>query len=232
MISVRKASDRGSERLEWLSSYHSFSFGTYFDRNHMCFGALRVINEDRVQPGTGFGWHPHRDMEILTYVLEGAIEHRDSIGNRALIQRGDIQLMSAGTGIVHSEYNPSNEDATHFLQIWIEPSEPGTTPRYEQRTFTEEERTDQLRVIASPNPKDEALHIGQDVRVLSTLLTAGKSVRHRLPRNRQAWLQVASGSLELNGQHLGPGDGASTSDETALEIVCEAPCDLILFELA
>jgi quercetin 2,3-dioxygenase len=232
MITVRLASERGHVERGWLDSYFTFSFADYYDPRHMGFRSLRVINDDRIEPGRGFGMHPHRDMEILTYVLEGALEHRDSLGTGSVIRPGDVQRMSAGTGIVHSEANPSPSEPVHLLQIWLLPEREGIAPGYEQRAFPEEERRSRLRLLASRDGRDGALTIHQDVELYATLLAAGESVTHRLRPGRHAWVQVASGAVTLNGKPLHAGDGAAVSDEEAVTLSASEGSEVLLFDLS
>ncbi len=236
MISLRPANERGHTQLDWLDSRHTFSFDRYYDPRHMGFRHLRVINEDRVQPGEGFGTHPHRDMEILTYVLEGELEHRDSMGNGSVIRSGEVQRMSAGTGVTHSEHNRSGAEPVHLLQIWILPQQKGLAPSYEQRAFPAGERRGKLRLLAAPGSRkdahDGAVTIHQDAALYSALLEPGESVTHRLKPSRHAWLQVARGAVELNGTPLAAGDGAAVSQEETLEIRASAPSEILLFDLA
>ncbi len=232
MLTLRRAADRGRTRLDWLDSRHTFSFGDYHDPRHMGFRALRVINDDRVEPGQGFGTHPHRDMEIITYVLDGALQHRDSLGNGGVIAPGDAQRMSAGTGITHSEYNPSPVEPVHFLQVWILPARAGIAPGYEQRPFPEEERRGRLRLIASGTPRDGAITVHQDVDVLAARLAPGNAVSHALRPGRHAWLHVGTGALDVNGTRLAAGDGVAVSDEARLELRGVEEGDALLFDLA
>jgi len=231
MIRIRRSSERGRAEHGWLSSRHTFSFADYHDPEHMGFRDLRVVNEDWVQPGKGFGTHAHRDMEILTWVLEGALEHRDSLGNGSVIRPGDTQRMSAGTGVTHSEYNPSPGELVHLLQIWILPARPGAAPSYEQRHFPEAERRNVLRRVASPDGSDGSVRIHQDVALYATLLEPGKAVRHGLGPGRHAWLQVARGAVDVNGERLATGDGAALGGETAVEIAAREPSEVLLFDL-
>ncbi|MEX2206416.1 MAG: pirin family protein [Myxococcota bacterium] len=233
MIEVRRANDRGKASLGWLDSRHTFSFGDYYDPKHMGFGPLRVINEDRVKPGAGFGTHGHRDMEIVSYVLEGAIEHEDSLGTGSVIRPGDVQRMSAGTGIEHSEFNPDRAQPVHFLQIWIEPERAGLAPSYEQKSFASDERRGQLRLVASRDAREGSLRIHRDADLYAALLASGESVAHAQQPGRSAWLQVARGELELNGEKLAAGDGAGVRGETRLEIRARAnDVEFLLFDFA
>ena len=232
MIAVRPAAERGHADHGWLDTRHTFSFASYHDPRHMGFRSLRVINEDRVKPGEGFGTHAHRDMEILTWVLDGALGHKDSMGNGSVIRPGDLQRMSAGTGVTHSEFNPSPEAPVHFLQIWLQPRERGLPPGYEQKRFPPEERRGRLRLVAAGDGRDGAVTIHQDADLWTALLQPGESVRHALAPGRYAWLHVARGAVSLNGSTLGAGDGAAVSDEAALEIAGAAKAEVMLFDLA
>src|SRR5688572_16519171 len=209
MIAVRKSAERGRANHGWLDSRHTFSFADYYDPQHMGFRALRVINEDRVQPGQGFGTHAHRDMEIVSYVLAGELAHRDSLGTGSVIRPGDVQRMSAGTGVTHSELNPSPRESVHFLQIWILPEKDGLPPSYEQRHFPAEERKGRLRLVASRDARDGSLRVHQDVDVYASLLGRGDAVTHALRPGRHAWLQLARGRCAVNGVALEAGDGAA-----------------------
>jgi len=231
VIAVRPAAERGHADHGWLDTRHTFSFASYHDPGHMGFRSVRVINEDRVQPAQGFGTHAHRDMEILTWVLEGALEHKDSMGNGSVIRPGDLQRMSAGTGVTHSEFNPSREAPVHFLQIWLLPRARGLPPGYEQKGFPQEARRGRLRLIAAGDGREGAVTIHQDADVWTALLQPGESVRHALAPGRYAWLHVARGAVSLNGSTLGAGDGAAVSDETALEITGAAGAEVLLFDL-
>lgn len=232
MITIRKSEDRGHFNFAWLDTYHTFSFDQYYDPAHMHFRSLRVINEDRVAPGQGFPTHSHRDMEIITYILSGALAHRDSMGNGSVIRPGDVQRMTAGTGVSHSEYNPSDSEAVHLLQIWILPNARGLPPGYEQKTFTDEERRGKLRLIASDNGAEGSVTIHQDARVYATLLDAGRSVKHELKADRYGWIQVAGGSVRLNDVELKAGDGAAASNESVLKLTAIEAAELLLFDLA
>jgi len=232
MITIRIADDRGPTQIGWLDSRHSFSFGEYYDPRFMGFRALRVINEDRVAPGAGFPTHGHRDMEILSYVLEGALEHKDSLGTGSTIRPGDVQRMTAGRGVMHSEFNASASEPVHFLQIWIEPENKGLPPSYEQRAYAETERAGKLRLIASRDAREGSLRLHQDASVFASILKPGESVSYRLAKGRHAWVQVAKGRLALNGQELAAGDGAAISDETAVEIAASTPAEFLFFDLA
>jgi redox-sensitive bicupin YhaK (pirin superfamily) len=229
---LRPAAERGTAEFGWLHSKHSFSFGHYHDPAHMGFGALRVINEDRVEPGAGFDTHGHRDMEIISYVLDGALEHKDSIGTGSVIRPGEVQRMSAGTGILHSEFNPSDAEQVHFLQIWIVPERAGIAPGYEQKAFPAAERQGVLRLVASRDGRDGALTIHQDVDLYAALLGAGDGVDFTLHNGRQAWLQVARGGLTANGQALVAGDGLGITETGSLAIAANDDTEFLLFDLA
>jgi len=232
MIQVRKSNDRGHADHGWLDSHHTFSFADYYDPENMGFRALRVINEDRVQPAQGFGTHGHRDMEIITYVLDGALAHKDSLGTGSIIRPGEAQRMSAGTGIMHSEFNDSKVDPVHFLQIWILPATQGLAPGYEQRTIPAAEERGRLRLIAAADGRDGAVTIHQGVDLYASVLGPREQVSHRLQPGRYAWLQVAQGGVVLNGQALKEGDGAAVSGERSLEISSERGAEILLFDLA
>jgi hypothetical protein len=232
MINIRRSNERGGGNFGWLNTRHSFSFDSYYDPNHMGFRSLRVINEDFVAPGEGFPAHPHRDMEIITYVLEGALEHKDSLGTGSVIRPGDGQRMSAGKGIRHSEMNASDTEKVHLLQIWIMPDRPGHEPSYEQKTFPEDEKRGKLRLVAGPDGKDGSVTIHQDAKLYVSLLKPGEEVTHELNKNRHAWLQVAKGAVELNGKALDQGDGAAISDEQKLAIKGTKDAEVLLFDLA
>jgi redox-sensitive bicupin YhaK (pirin superfamily) len=232
MIRIRRSGERGGGNHGWLKTHHTFSFNTYYDPKFMGFRSLRVINEDWVAAGQGFPTHPHRDMEIITYILEGAIEHKDSLGTGSIIRPGDGQRMSAGTGIRHSEVNPSKTQPAHLLQIWIEPDREGHQPSYEQKEFPEAEKRNHLRLIASPDGKLGSVTIHQDAKLYASLLAAQQEVTHELASGRYAWLQVAKGGIELNGQTLSQGDGASVGDEHTLTIRGREEAEVLLFDLA
>jgi hypothetical protein len=231
MIAVRKSEDRGLADHGWLRSFHTFSFADYQDPRHMGFGPLRVINEDRVQPGAGFGTHGHRDMEIISYVLDGALEHKDNLGNGSVIRPGDVQRMSAGRGVMHSEFNPSDKDGVHFLQIWIEPNVRGIDPSYEERRFDAAAKRGKLRLIASADGRDGSVKIHQDALLYAALLDGTERATHRLAAGRRAYVHVARGSVQVNGQSLEAGD-ALKATETA-EIVLEGgnQAEVLLFDL-
>ncbi len=232
MLKIRKASDRGHADHGWLNTYHTFSFADYYDPAQMGFRGLRVINEDRVAPGMGFGAHGHRDMEIISYVLEGALEHRDSLGNGSVLRPGEFQRMSAGTGVTHSEFNPSQTDPVHFYQIWLLPNSTGIAPSYEQRLFDPAELSGRMRLVASPDGADDSLAIHQDARVYLANLAAGQTIEQRLNAGRHAWLQVLRGRVIVNGAALETSDGLAVSDELSLDISAAEPAELMLFDLA
>jgi quercetin 2,3-dioxygenase len=232
MIQVRRAKERGHAQHGWLESYHTFSFADYYDPAHMGFRALRVINEDRVQPGQGFGTHPHRDMEIVTYVLDGALAHKDSLGTGSIIRPGEVQRMSAGTGVAHSEFNHSRTELVHFLQIWILPEEEGLPPSYEQRAFPEAECANRLRLVASRDARDGSVKIHQDVDLHAAVFSSGAVLEYTLQGGRHAWLQVAQGRLSVNGEVLSAGDGAAFSNESAVKLAAREPAEILLFDLA
>jgi len=232
MIKLRPSQDRGHTKLSWLDSRHTFSFGEYHDRKHQGFQQLRVINEDQVQPGKGFETHSHRDMEIISYVLEGTLAHKDSVGTSSLIRAGEVQRMSAGTGIRHSEYNPSKTSQVHFLQIWILPDRRDLEPSYEQRAFMREEKHGQWRLVAAKDGRDGALTVHQDVELYITLLDPGEKLNYRLQTDRHAWVQVTRGEVVLNGTRLMQGDGAAVSQEEILETNTMTQAEVLLFDLA
>ncbi len=231
MLRVRKANDRGHANHGWLNTYHTFSFSSYYDPDHVQFRNLRVMNEDWVAPGQGFGTHPHRDMEIVTYVLEGALEHRDSMGNGEVLRPGEFQRMSAGTGITHSEFNPSKTEPVHLYQIWLLPERKGLTPSYEQKAFPTETMKNELRLVASREPADGALLIQTDASIYLSKLDAGRLVTHDLAPGRHVWLQVLRGTVTLNGQPLATSDGVAVSDETRLTIEASTDAEVMLFDL-
>ncbi|MEP6920105.1 MAG: pirin family protein [bacterium] len=232
MIAIRKANERGHFDFGWLNTFHTFSFGNYYDPEFMGFRSLRVINEDFVHAGRGFPTHSHRDMEIITYILEGGLEHRDSMGNGSIIRPGDVQRMTAGTGVSHSESNPAPDQPVHLLQIWIQPSQTRLQPGYEQRMFTEAVKQGQLRLIVSQDGRDGSVTAHQDASVYAAVLAAGQEVTHQLAPNRHAWIQVARGSVRLNGEELEQGDGAAVSDEESVTIVGREPAEVLVFDLA
>ena len=233
MITIRSAKDRGAANFGWLDSRHTFSFGNYYDPNHMGFSTLRVINEDKVQPGKGFGAHGHRDMEIISYVLDGALKHQDSIGNGSIICPGDVQRMSAGAGIMHSEYNASNNELVHFLQIWIRPNQRGLEPSYEQTHFAQAKKRGQLRLVGSQDGRDGSVTIHQNVDLYATSLATGDQVDHRIANGRSVWVQVARGAVSLNDQPLIAGDGAAVSEEASISLTGATDNDEVLvFDMA
>ncbi len=232
MIKLRPSQDRGHTKLSWLDSRHTFSFGAYHDRKHQGFQQLRVINEDQVQPGKGFETHSHRDMEIISYVLEGTLAHKDSVGTSSLIRAGEVQRMSAGTGIRHSEYNPSKTSQVHFLQIWILPDRRDLEPSYEQRAFLREEKHGRWRLVAAQDGRDGALTVHQDMELYITLLDPGEKLNYRLQTDRHAWVQVTRGEVVLNGNRLVQGDGAAVSQEEILETSTMTQAEVLLFDLA
>jgi hypothetical protein len=232
MITIRRADERGHFRYDWLETYHTFSFGRYLDPKHMGFRSLRVINEDRIQPGRGFEEHSHQDMEILTYVLQGTLRHKDNMGHTSLIQPGMVQRMSAGTGIRHSEFNASQKEVLHLLQIWILPARTGLPPEYEERRFSDEELRGRLRLIVSPDGRDGSLKIHQDVLVYAGRLGTEERVEVSLGRYRSAWVQVAKGVVWVNSTELRPSDGAGITGETELYIVSKESSEVLVFDLA
>jgi hypothetical protein len=233
MITIRPGSDRGKANFGWLDSRHTFSFGSYYDPQHMGFGTLRVINEDKIAPEQGFSTHGHRDMEIITYVLEGELAHKDSIGNGSVIRPGDVQRMSAGTGILHSEYNASDTNPVHLLQIWVLPAAHGIEPSYEQTYFAPMEKQGQLRLVGSQDGRERSVTIHQDLDLFATQLAAGDSVTHPLATNRVAWVHVARGAVELNGQPLTAGDGAAIAAATPLTLTGVGDdTEVLLFDMA
>ena len=231
MLTLRKSTDRGHADHGWLNSYHSFSFADYYDPAHMGFGALRVINEDRVQPGKGFGTHGHRDMEILSYVLEGELEHKDNMGNGSIIVPGDVQRMSAGRGVLHSEYNPSRSNIVHFLQIWIEPAQRGIDPGYEQIRFEAAQKRGSLRLIASPDGREGSVTIHRNATVYAALVDGAETMRHGLAPDRRAYVHVARGSVRVNGTALAAGDAVAITGETAVTLDGGRDAEFLLFDL-
>jgi quercetin 2,3-dioxygenase len=232
MIDIRHAEERGIASFGWLESRHTFSFGDYYDAKQMGFGPLRVINEDRVSPGQGFGTHGHKDMEIISYVLEGALEHKDSIGTGSVIRPGDVQVMSAGTGIRHSEFNHSKTEPVHFLQIWVVPDREGIAPRYEQKTFPDVDKRRTLRLVGSSDGRDGSVVVHQDVRLFAALLNSGEQVTHALQSGRTGWLQIVRGAVTMNGHDLAAGDGAAVTGEPALTVTAKVDAtEILLFDL-
>jgi redox-sensitive bicupin YhaK (pirin superfamily) len=230
-IMVRPAAERGHGNHGWLDTWHTFSFSDYYDPRFMGFRVLRVINEDTVAPGRGFPTHGHRDMEIISYVLEGALEHRDSLGTGSVIRPGDVQRMSAGTGVRHSEFNGSPSEPVHFLQIWIEPARAGIAPGYEQKTFADADKQGRLLLVASPDGADGSVTIHQDARVFATRLGPDESTEHKLAPGRHAWVQVTRGALGVNGQRLAHGDGAAVSGESVVRLDGERDAEALVFDL-
>lgn len=232
MMQIRRGHERGHFDHGWLNTYHTFSFADYYDSAQMGFRTLRVINEDRVAPGMGFGMHGHRDMEIVTVVLSGALEHRDSLGNGEVLRPGEVQHMTAGTGIRHSEFNPSPTEPVHLYQIWLLPDRERRTPGYEQKAFAEVEKQNRWRLVASPDGHDGSLTIHQDARLYLASLTAGQGLRHEIARARHAWLQVLRGDVVVNGTTLAAGDGAALSNEAGLSVQAAGAAEVLLFDLA
>jgi quercetin 2,3-dioxygenase len=232
MITIRKSDDRGHADHGWLDTRFTFSFADYFDPEHVQFRTLRVMNDDRIAGGGGFPTHPHRDMEIVTYVLEGALAHKDSMGNGSVIRPGDVQYMSAGTGVAHSEFNASKTELTHMYQIWMFPDKKNYEPTYDQKHFSEADKRGTLRLVASPDGREGSVKIRQDNALYATVLGSGESVKHALKSNRHAYVQVARGSITLNGKKLDTGDGAAISDERALELKGVEDAEVLLFDLA
>ena len=231
MIALRRGRDRGHANHGWLDSYHSFSFADYYDPAHMGFSVLRVINEDRIDPGMGFGTHPHRDMEIVTFVLEGALKHEDSMGNGSIIRPGDVQRMTAGTGVTHSEFNASKTDPVHLLQIWLLPAERNLTPAYEQKSFSEAERQSQLRVIASPDGRKGSVTLNQDASIYAGVLSEDDTLEYRFAAGRRGYLQVAQGDLVLDGHLLRVGDAARISQADRISLGSPKRAEILLFDL-
>jgi redox-sensitive bicupin YhaK (pirin superfamily) len=232
MITIRKGEDRGHFNFGWLDTYHTFSFDQYYDPAHVHFRSLRVINEDRVQPAHGFPTHSHRDMEIITYILSGALEHRDSMGNGSVIRPGDVQRMTAGAGVSHSEFNPSDSEAVHLLQIWILPHSNALSPSYEEKHFSDDERRGRLRLIASNDGREGSVTIHQDALIYASVLDAVKAVNHAMAESRHAWLQVARGTVRLNEMELRQGDGAAIRKEREFTITAHDQAEVLLFDLA
>jgi quercetin 2,3-dioxygenase len=232
MLTLRKAEERGHANHGWLDSYHTFSFANYYDPAHMGFRSLRVINQDRVRGGMGFGTHPHRDMEIISYVLEGALEHKDSMGNGSIIAPGEVQRLTAGTGITHSEFNHSKTEQVHFLQIWILPDRQNLKPGYEQKHFTVEQKRDRLLLVASHDGRDGSVTVNQDLNLYATVLSNGAAVTHIVEPGRHAWIQVARGSALLNGQSIEVGDGVAVSQPGELQLIGKDDAEILVFDLA
>ena len=231
MLNIRRSDERGRSRFDWLQSSHTFSFGSYYDPQHMGYGSLRVINDDHVIPGAGFGTHPHKDMEIVSYVLEGALEHRDSMGNGSVIRPGDVQRMSAGTGVTHSEYNHSKNEPVHFLQIWFLPERGGLQPGYEQKTFSEDEKRGRFRLVASRQGSDGSVRLNQDVNMLVGLFDGEEEATLTLAEGRTAWLHVARGAVSVNGQRLKAGDGANVDAPESLSFSEGDSAEVIVFDM-
>jgi len=232
MIQVRRSADRGAVNMGWLTAKHSFSFGDYYDSEHMGFGKLRVINEDRIEPAKGFGTHGHKDMEIVTYMIDGALEHKDSMGNGSVIRRGEVQRMSAGTGVMHSEFNHSSEELAHLLQIWIMPERSGITPGWEEKVFSVDDKRNRLRLIASRDAREGSLKIHQSLDLYATVLEEGESVVHALHEDRQGWVQVVTGQVDMNGTLLEAGDGASIENVRELNMTAVSNSEFLLFDMA
>jgi quercetin 2,3-dioxygenase len=232
MLTVRRAEDRGHEDHGWLDTRHTFSFADYYDPKHMGFRSLRVINDDRVQPGRGFGSHGHRDMEIVSYVLEGALEHKDSMGTGSVIRPGDVQRMSAGTGVVHSEYNASKTEPVHFLQIWVVPDKTGIAPSYEQKTFSAEDRRAKWKLLVAPRGEDGSVAIHADARIYAAVLTEGDTLEHMVDPRRHTWIHVARGRLKAGGVDLKAGDGAWSSDVQSIRFEGAEQGEVLVFDLA
>jgi redox-sensitive bicupin YhaK (pirin superfamily) len=231
MLTLRKAEDRGHADHGWLDTHHTFSFGDYYDEGQMGFGPLRVINDDTVAPGGGFPPHGHRDMEIISYVLSGAIQHKDSMGNGSVIKPGDVQRMSAGKGVTHSEFNASQKDPVHFLQIWVIPTQPGGPPGYEQKFFSDDDKRGVLRLVASQTGEDGSVKIQQDARLFATLLEKGASVQHTIPAGRKGWIHIATGNADVNGRKLAAGDGLAIEGEEKLTLRSEERGEVLLFDM-
>ncbi|HXZ97448.1 MAG TPA: pirin family protein [Burkholderiales bacterium] len=231
MIDLRKGSDRGHFDHGWLKTYHTFSFADYFDRDHMSFSSLRVINEDYVHAGKGFGTHPHRDMEIITYILEGQLAHKDSMGNGSIIKPGDVQRMSAGTGVTHSEFNASQDEIVHLLQIWILPKYSGLQPSYEQKYFDAREKQNKLRLVASSDGREGSVTIHQDASMYASILSKGKELSFSLANSRRAYIQVLRGALKVNSERLNAGDGAKITGEKVINLAAADESELLMFDL-
>ena len=232
MLTIRKANERGRADHGWLKSHHTFSFADYYDPAHMGFGQLRVINDDHIAPDRGFGTHPHRDMEIITYVLDGALAHKDSMGNGSEMRPGDVQRMSAGTGVTHSEFNPSPDTPVHLRQIWILPDARGLEPGYEQKHFSAEQKRGQLRLLASKTGRDGAVSLNQDVDLYAGLLTGEETMKYSVRSGRDVWVHVARGALKLNGESLEAGDGASITESCDLTFTEGSDAEVLVFDMA
>jgi quercetin 2,3-dioxygenase len=231
MLTLRKSEERGHANLDWLDSYHTFSFSNYYDPRHMGFRNLRVINQDKVAPSEGFGTHPHRDMEIISYVLDGVLAHKDSMGNGSTIESGDVQTMTAGTGVTHSEFNPNEDAWVHFLQIWVLPDAKNLKPNYDQKNFSREEKLNQLRLVASKDGRDGSLTINQNVDLYATILEPEKEVTYTLAPSRYGWVHVATGKAFVNGQLLGQGDGVAITEEATVSLRGEETAEILFFDL-
>lgn len=231
MIQVRRSEERGHADHGWLDTYHTFSFNTYHDEKFMGFRSLRVINEDRIQPGMGFGTHPHHDMEIITYVIEGALEHKDNMGNGSVIRPGNVQRMSAGSGVMHSEFNPSSNEPVHLLQIWIMPERKGVEPGYEEKNFAVDEKKDRFRLIASRDGRDQSVRIHQDANVYASVLEKENEITMPIQSGRHVWVQVISGNVQLGNYSLKPGDGASVSEEESIRLKGLETSEMLVFDL-
>jgi len=232
MIEVRPAGERGIVNHGWLDARHSFSFGSYYDPEHMGFGPLRVINEDRIQPSQGFGTHGHKDMEIITYIISGALEHKDSMGNGSVIRRHEVQRMTAGTGVLHSEFNHLDDELTHLLQIWLLPETGGLQPGWEEKTFDASDKANRLCLIASRDARDGSLKVHQDADLYAAMLEEGHELKHHFASGRRGWLQIVDGTVTVNGEALTAGDGAAIADVETLEIVARADAEFLLFDMA
>jgi quercetin 2,3-dioxygenase len=231
MMQIRKSHERGHANHGWLDSYHTFSFAGYYDPEHMGFADLRVINEDRVEGGQGFPTHPHQDMEIITYVLEGSLAHRDSMGNSSVIRAGEVQRMSAGTGVRHSEYNALPDRQTHFLQIWLYPARAGIAPSYEQKAFAAEEKRNRLCLLVSPDGRDGSLHINQDALLYGTVLDPGRSVQHEFSKDRKGYIHIARGAAKVGEELLSAGDAMALEDTKSISLHAETEAEILLFDL-
>jgi len=232
MIETRRSNDRGAVDMGWLNARHSFSFGDYYDPEYMGFGHLRVINEDRIEPAKGFGTHGHKDMEIVTYMIDGALEHKDSLGNGSVIRRGEVQRMSAGTGVMHSEFNHSGDERAHLLQIWILPERTGISPGWEEKLFSSDDKHNRLRLIASRDARDGSLKIHQSLDLYATVLDAGKVLTHELNSHHKGWIQVVRGRLDVNGASLEEGDGAAIENVRELQLRAVSDTEFLLFDMA
>jgi len=232
MLTLRKSEQRGHANHGWLESYHTFSFANYYDPDNMAFRSLRVINEDYIQQGMGFGTHSHKDMEIITYVLEGALEHKDSMGNSSVIYSGEVQRLSAGTGITHSEYNHSKTDLAHILQIWILPDRAGIKPEYEQKAFTSEEKQDQLKLVVSKDGRDNSVTAHQDLNIYAAIISPKSEVAYTIPKNRHTWLQVVRGKVIVNDLTLAAGDAVAVETSQTLNLIGETESEILIFDLA